>query len=415
MIDLQKCVLGGLIISDINRPEVTELIDTCRADWFEKEYKTIFEAIRELRREHSTIDLITVAQKTSGLVQPYFLATITDEVTSTANLPTHIRLLQQDYVKKRLHSLTTQIASNPSEDPFKDIQVLKNELHELELTREYKTNSLYELGKLRVQEIESRRQTGVKTVGRQSGFHKLDSYIGGLVPGELIITAGRPGMGKTSFAVNLGIEHCKRGGVTMMFSIEMPENQITDRALSSETGLDNFKIRNTDLSDYDMVQIRAIDLPRSFYINDNSRMNIDQISAAVAMAKRKYGLTFVILDYLQLVRAELGNRNREQEVAYISAECKRIAKDCGVTVMALAQLSRKVEERGSKVPMLSDLRESGSIEQDADVVLFPYRPQYYQQVQEPIEPAELHIGKCRNGQTGYIDIQFKGSTTQYIF
>jgi replicative DNA helicase len=283
----------------------------------------------------------------------------------------------------------------------------------LEITQEHKVSTIKDLVSKRADELEVRRFQEYKTVGERSGYVKLDNKTGGLVPGDLIILAARPGMGKTAFAVGLGIVHCKVGGRVLMFSIEMPENQIADRVISSESNLNNFKIRNAELDDYDMSKIHSLDLPDNFFINDNSRLTVEKICASIRQMKIKHNLTAVIVDYLQLVKSENKN-NREQEVAFISGELKRIAKECQLTVIALAQLSRKVEERPDKRPMLSDLRESGSIEQDADIVLFPFRPQYYEKIQDEIEPAEVIIAKCRNGMTVFIDAQFIGKLTKYV-
>lgn len=419
MIEIEKAVLGTIMITthqkSIKEQFIIDSIDDINSEWFnDKTNRIIFQAIQSLKRENAPIDLVSVRQKTTGIVDPYYLVMLTNQVTTIYNIQYQIRLLQQEYVKTELNKLCRHIAESPSVDPFEDIKTIKEGLTGLEITQEHKISNLRELVSERSNELDLKRHQEFKTVGLRSGFANLDSKIGGLVPGELIILAARPGMGKTSFAVNLAIEHCKQGGKGLIFSIEMPETQIADRVISSETQLNNSKIRNANLDDYDMNRIKSIDLPDTLLINDNSRLNIDQISNVIRKNKIKHNLTFVVIDYLQLIRSE-SKGNREQEVAYISSECKRIAKECQVCVMALAQLSRKVEERGDKIPLLSDLRESGSIEQDADVVLFPFRPQYYMKEQEEIEPAELHIAKCRNGQTGYIDMRFKGSTTQYLF
>jgi len=411
MISSEKYVLGAVIL--VPKDENYTALEQCNSNWFAT-LKPLFLAILDLRREFMPVDLITLSGKLKGIMTPYEIASITESVSSDVNINFHIRLLQQEYVKKELNKVCATIHLNPNDEPFEDIKALKKAISELELTQEHKLSNLKILAENRIEDLETRRNQTIKTVGKASGFAKLDRYIGGLVPGELIICAGRPGMGKTAFAVNLGLAHCKQGGRVLMFSIEMPENQITDRVLAGETGLDNYHIRNAELSDWDMKNLKNIDLPEGFYINDDSRLTIDKIGAVVKSLRIKYNISFVIMDYLQLITAEL-RRNREQEVAYISGECKRIAKESGVCVMALAQLSRKVEERGSKIPMLADLRESGSIEQDADIVLFPFRPQYYDKEQAEIEPAELHIAKCRNGQTGFLNMEFKGKTTQYLW
>lgn len=419
MIDIEKAVLGSIIITtnqmSIKEEFILNVIDEINPAWFQDTtHRTIFNAIQSLKRENNPIDLISVSQKTKGIVEPYYIAKITDEVTSVVNINYQIRVLQQEWTKAELNNLCKNIFQNPSIDPFEDIKKIKESLVGLELTQEHKVSNIIDLVAKRADELEVKRFQEVKTVGERSGYDKLDRMIGGLVAGDLIVLAARPGMGKTAFAVNLAIEHCRLGGRLLMFSIEMPENQIADRVISSESNLNNFKIRNAELDDYDMSKIHSLQLPQNFFINDNSRLTVEKICASIRQMKIKHNLTAVIVDYLQLIKSETKS-NREQEVAFISGELKRIAKECQLAVIALAQLSRKVEERGgNKIPMLSDLRESGSIEQDADVVIFPVRPQYYEKEQDEIEPAEIHIAKCRNGMTGFVEAQFIGKLTKYI-
>lgn len=410
---IEKAVLGSFILE----PDMCgEAIDNTRSVWFsDTTHQNIFTAIKSLRMENVAINLLSVNNTLKGKVKTYELALIADSVASSVNVNFQIRVLQQLWTGRQLNHITNTISARAGEDPFELIKELKTQIQEIELTQEWKLQSLHDIHQQRITELDIKRNSDVKIIGKQSGCPTLDKFIGGFVAGELIVLASRPGMGKTSLAVNLGMEHCKFGGSVMMFSIEMPESQITDRAISAESQISNSKIRNADLDDYDMNRIRQCALPSTFCINDNSRLKIDHITTIVKSMKAKYNLSLVIIDYMQLIRSESKNKNREQEVAYISSECKRMAKDSDVCVLALAQLSREVEKRGDKIPQLSDLRESGSIEQDADVVLFPHRPQYYQPTQDEVEEAELHIAKCRNGQTGRIMMKFQGKTTQYIW
>lgn len=417
-LNIENAVLSAFMLESHT---CADAIVNVRPVWFSiTDNRLICEAIKTLHHNNEIIDLISVANVLDGSVKPYDIAKVAHSVVSTANVNYHIRLLQQLWVKRELGNIGEWLKKEV-EDPFKTITDIKERLASLELTQDFKVKNLSEIVQQQADSLDLRRKSEVKIVGKRSGSPQLDRLTGGLVAGELIICAGRPGMGKTAFAVSLGIEHCRQGGAALMFSIEMPENQIADRAISGETDIDNMKIRTANLDDYEMSRIREMDLPQTFYINDNARLNIDSIGAVVKSMKAKYNLTFVIIDYMQLIRSESKGKNREQEVAYISNTCKRIAKESEVCVMALAQLSRDVEKRGgAKIPQLADLRESGSIEQDADIVLFPFRPDYYllsDENHEPrhIEDAKLIIAKCRNGVTGNIDLQFKPSSTKYIF
>jgi replicative DNA helicase len=246
----------------------------------------------------------------------------------------------------------------------------------------------------------------------------LDKYIGGFVPGENVVVAGRPGMGKTAFAVSIGIAHAKLGGRVIMFSMEMSKEQLADRILSSLGRVDNLKVRNADVNEFELENIarELLLIDYKFQIEDSTMLDISQIKTRIKTMKIKP--TLVIIDYMQLVKST-GGKNREQEIANISRQCKLIAKECGCTVMPLSQLNRGTEEGNSR-PKLANLRESGAIEQDADTVLFPYRPDYYEAQKNggnppELENAELIISKCRNGMTGTLQCNFMGKTVEYIF
>ena len=413
--DVEQAVLGAIMLE---YSSLGNRIETIRPAWFdEPDNRAVCTAIQTLRRENKPVDLLSVALQCSGIVTAHKVAAIANKVASGANLDFYAAILRQNYTKREFEKRVSEVLTKDEPDPWEKIKDLRDIISDLELTQETRVQLLRDLVNEQTEKLDTRRNSDIKTVGKRSGFAKLDSNIGGLVGGELLIVAGRPGMGKTSFAVNLGIEHCKAGGGTLLFSIEMPAVSITDRVISAEARIDNQRIRNADLHDYDMRAIRSIQVPERFWINDNSRLNIDQIAAIVKNMKALHNISLVIVDYLQLIHSDSKGKNREQEVAYISGQCKRMAKDADVCVMALAQLSRKVEERTSKVPMLSDLRESGSIEQDADVVLFPYRPEYYNthEVQLDTEEAELHIAKSRNGSTGFVRMQFIPKLTKYTW
>lgn len=417
-LNIESAVLSAFMLEG---SKCSDAIANVRSIWFSTtENRLICDAIKQLYNENTIIDLLTVSNLLSGTVTPFYIATVGNAVAGASNVNFHIRILQQLWVKRELGNIGEWLKTE-NDDPFETISEIKERLASLELTQDYKIKSVSDVVWQQAESLDKRRKAEIKIVGKRSGCISLDRLTGGLVSGELIICAGRPGMGKTAFAVSLAVAHCRLGGAALMFSIEMPETQIADRVISSETGIDNMKIRTANLDDYEMSRISEMDLPNTFYINDNSRLNIDSMGAVVKSIKAEKGLSLVIIDYMQLIKSDSKGRNREQEVAYISNTCKRIAKESEVCVMALAQLSRDVEKRGgAKIPQLSDLRESGSIEQDADVVLFPFRPDYYllsddNHTPREIEEAKLIIAKCRNGMTGNIDMKFRPSTTQYIF
>jgi replicative DNA helicase len=253
-------------------------------------------------------------------------------------------------------------------------------------------------------------------MGKRTGWQFLDKYIGGYNEGELIIIAGRPGMGKTAFAMSLGIDFAKLGNHVLFFSLEMSIPQLAKRIISHEADVPNYKVRNGQLSHRDIEEVLDFynnRLDFDFHIDDTAGISIETIRAKAADHKNRHGLDLLIVDYIQLIQGV--GQNREQEIASISRGLKLISKESKCTVMGLAQLSRAVEHRQDKRPFMSDLRESGAIEQDADVVMFPYRPAYYEQgPKRPMEDdAEIIIGKNRNGETCYINVAFIGEQTKY--
>ena len=255
---------------------------------------------------------------------------------------------------------------------------------------------------------------GNELTGKPSGWRKLDKAIGGYNAGDMIVVAGRPGMGKTAIALTFAHDFALRDGRALFLSLEMSNEQLAKRYVSLIGQIPNGRIRNHSLykEEIDNVQQFLNTPPMTFHIDDDPDTSLQMIRGKCKLHKAKHGLDLVIIDYIQLVRVNKSH-SREQEIAEISRGLKLMAKELKCTVMILAQLSRKPEERADKRPLLSDLRESGAIEQDADVVLFPFRPAYYDKEQPPIENAELIIAKNRHGESGVIDATFDGKLTKY--
>jgi replicative DNA helicase len=254
---------------------------------------------------------------------------------------------------------------------------------------------------------------GGALTGKQTGWRYLDKYIGGYNEGDLIVIAGRPGMGKTAIALTLTKDFAKHNYKALFLSLEMSNDQLAKRYISLIGDIENWKIRNGRLQqiEIDKVINSANNQTIEFYIDDDVDTSIAQIKAKAKLHKSRKGLDLLVIDYIQLVKGT--KANREQEIAEISRGLKLLAKELKMTVIVLAQLSRKSEERADKRPLLSDLRESGAIEQDADIVMFPFRPSYYEQEKPEVEEAELIIAKNRNGECCTIPTTFTGSRTMY--
>jgi len=250
------------------------------------------------------------------------------------------------------------------------------------------------------------------TNGMKTGWRYLDKYLGGWNRGDLIICAGRPGMGKSAIAMTWALEASKWYKV-LFLSLEMSVDQLARRILTHETHIENYKIRSNSLSQGHIDRIVDYTIADNpvLWLDDDTSLRIDRLSAKLKIHQQKHGLDLLVIDYIQLMKGT--KQNRQEEVAEISRNLKLIAKDLGICVIALSQLSRAVEQRSDHRPLLSDLRESGAIEQDADAILFPYRPCYYQDEKPDTEEAELMIAKNRHGECVTIDVKFTGSLTKF--
>ena len=411
-IEAQRCLISAWLMRLHH-----ELLTQVRPEWFSGNYSKIVAIMQAIYSDGGYIETLAIMNHDRSLM-PDILSCISRY--DGGNVGYYVAVIHQEYVRQDMIKTFTDITRKlpDSSDIFEDLKTVTDRMNDWQLTESGKAIELPKLLNERYESLVHRSQSEVKTIGLRSGFAGLDKYIGGLVAGENVVVAGRPGMGKTAFAVSLGIAHAKQGGTVEMYSMEMSKEQLADRVLSMAGQVDNLKVRNADVDEYALKSILSgiSDLQIDFTIEDTTTLNIDQIKARIK-AKRKKP-TLVIIDYMQLVKSA-GGKNREQEIAHISRQCKLIAKECHCTVMPLSQLNRQTEEGNSR-PKLAHLRESGAIEQDADTVLFPYRPDYYEAMKSgtnppEIEEAELIIGKCRNGMTGTLPLRFRGKTVEYIF
>src|SRR6478735_5588882 len=368
-VDLEEAVLGAMMIDKTGLHEAMELLS---CDVFYKDSnKSIFEAISELYNKNQPIDLLTISNelKRAGKLDlaggDFYLIQLTQKIASSAHIDYHSRILLQKYVQRRCIATSSElIESSYSEDV--DVFELLEKVY--------------------------------KDYGEDS---------------DLIILAARPGMGKTAFVLNEVLECGLNGIPVAFFSLEMSTKQIIGRLLSIVSGVDITKINNFNLSHEEVLYLKQCsDLLASLpiFIDDKGGISPIELKIKANKLKREHGIKMIVVDYLQLMRVKNKKmNNKENEVSEISSSLKNLAKDLDVPVIALSQLSRNVEQRGSsKRPLLSDLRDSGSIEQDADIVLFIYRPEYYKieqwddDEQSPTEnTAEIDVAKYRNGETGY--------------
>jgi replicative DNA helicase len=427
-LELEEAVLGAMMI---DKKGVDEVIDILQSEAFYKDaHKHIFEAIFQLFTDSQPIDLLTVSSQLKKNAKlelaggDYYLIQLTQKISSSAHIEFHSRIILQKYIQRSLIRISNEIIEesyDETTDVFDLLDKAESRLYEVtqgNIKRSSETaQSLVIQAKKRIEEIANKEGLS----GIATGFEKLDKVTSGWQPSDLVIIAARPGMGKTAFVLsmarNIAIDF---GHPVAFFSLEMSSVQLITRLISSETGLSSEKLRTGKLEkhEWEQLSVKVKDLEKApLFIDDTPSLSIFDLRAKARRLASQHGIKLIIVDYLQLMTAGgngKGGGNREQEISTISRNLKALAKELEVPVIALSQLSRAVETRGSsKRPLLSDLRESGAIEQDADIVSFIYRPEYYKieewddDEQSPTEgQAEFIIAKHRNGSLENIRLKF---------
>ena len=428
-LDLEEVVIGAMMI---DKKGVDEVIDILSPDSFYKEaHKFIFEAIFKLFENSEPVDLLTVSsqlkkdEKLDLVGGDFYLISLTQKVSSSAHIEFHARIILQKYIQRSLIKISNEIIEDSydeSKDVFDLLDRAESKLYEVTQGNIKKSSEtaqeLVIQAKKKIEEISNK--DGLS--GIPSGFDKLDKLTSGWQESDLIIVAARPGMGKTaltlSMARNIAVNH---NIPVAFFSLEMASVQLITRLISSETGLSSEKLRTGRLEKHEWeqlnVKVKALE-KAPLFIDDTPSLSIFDLRAKARRLSSQHGIKLIVVDYLQLMTAGGGQKggNREQEISMISRNLKALAKELSVPVIALSQLSRAVETRGgSKRPLLSDLRESGAIEQDADIVSFIYRPEYYKidewddEERTPTEgQAEFIVAKHRNGGLDSIRLKFIG-------
>ena len=428
-LDLEEAVLGAMLI---DKKGVDEVIDILQPEAFYKAvHQYIFEAIYQLFHDSQPIDLLTVSAelrkvgKLEAVGGEFYLVQLSQRVASSAHIEFHARIILQKFIQRSLIRISNEIietAYKDSTDVFDLLDEAESKLYDvtqgnIKKSSETAQNLVLE-AKKRIEDISKREGlSGVST-----GFEKLDKLTSGWQPSDLIIIAARPGMGKTALTLSMARNMAVTKEIPVaFFSLEMSSVQLITRLISSETGLSSEKLRTGKLADHEWQQlnVKVTDLEKApLFIDDTPSLSIFDLRAKARRLSSQHGIKLIIVDYLQLMTAGSSSKagNREQEISTISRNLKALAKELDIPVIALSQLSRAVETRGgTKRPMLSDLRESGAIEQDADIVSFIYRPEYYNidewddEERTPSQgQAEFIVAKHRNGGLDNIRMKFVG-------
>jgi replicative DNA helicase len=403
----ERIILSNMLFYD----DAKHFLPRINKNWFTDSMSSkLVEVMTEMYYNNEAIDYVSLS-KHFDRVQVIEIIQLQQQASGITDIKPHLMQLEHDYIKKQV------VEGVLSLDVTKELNELVTDIQNVVERTTFSTHkepsSIVKVTNKVVDQIVFNAQNGGNLTGKQTGWRFLDKYIGGYNEGDLIVVAGRPGMGKTAIALTLTKEFAQIGGKALFISLEMSNEQLAKRYISLIGDIANWKIRNGQLRENEILQVCDIANNQTieFFIDDDVDSRIGQIKAKAKLHKSTKGLNLLVIDYIQLIKGT--KTNREQEIAEISRTLKLLAKELKITVMILAQLSRKSEERADKRPMLSDLRESGAIEQDADIVMFPFRPMYYEQEKPEMEEAELIIAKNRNGECVTIPTYFEGMYTSY--
>lgn len=438
-IEAEEAVIGSILIDPEVLLDIMEILQS--KDFYFRKNKLIFSSMEELFDRGDPVDIVTVTDKmrVNGTLEEIGgeieLAKLTDVVPTSANIEYYAKTVKEKALLRALISAGSKLVEEAYDSSDTDTILDNAEKMIFEVTEGKATKTYQTLGKVThslfedlevLKDKATTLEAGGLVTGTPTGFKELDKSTTGFHPSELIILAARPGMGKTAFALNVALNmSAKHNTPTAFFCLEMTKQQLAQRLLCSQAGIDLQKVRTGNINDEEWKLLtKAGDvLYRSkLIVDDDPYMDPRSLRAKARRIKLEYGIKVMFLDYLQLMHVKGRSDSRQQEISEISRSMKLLARELDITVVALSQLSRAVEQRDNKRPRLSDLRESGAIEQDADMVMFIYRDDYYKQKERdqespPIQEnqeTEIIIGKQRNGPIGTVSIMFKPRTTTFF-
>lgn len=425
-LEAEQSVLGAMIL---DKEAINTAIEIIRPDDFYKEAnKEIFEAILILFNKNEPVDLITLSEelKRRGTLENIggvtYLANLSSGVATTANVKYYCKIIEEKSILRRLiYSCNDVVAKSYEDSDEVNAIIEKAEKSIFDITQGRHREGFSPLNEVLLasfSQIEERAANQGALTGLTTGFIDLDNKLSGLQKSDLILLAARPSMGKTAISVNIVTNAALKANANVaIFSLEMSKEQLVQRMISAAAHVDLQKIISGRLSEDEWIQVINSMGPLSqanIFIDDTAGISLMEMKAKCRRLKIEKGLDLVMIDYLQLMQSEGRQESRQQEISAISRGLKALAKEMECPVIALSQLSRAPELRSDHRPILSDLRESGAIEQDADVVLFLYRDEYYHEDSEKKNIGEVIIAKHRNGPTGSIELAFKKEYTKFV-
>jgi len=420
-LEAEQSLLGGLLVDAESINKVADIVGP--DDFYREAHSHIYEIMLDLYDRNEPIDLITVssAGKDKGFIERIggitYLNTLVDLMPSSANIAQYAKMVREKAMLRRLMNVATEIIEKGHEaDLSVDTYIDEAEKMIFQVSENKLKPSFFsvrDIVKENVKTIEKLSQSKQAVIGVPTGFTDLDRLTSGLQPSDLIVVAGRPSMGKTAFCMNIAqhVGYLDSGTAPVgIFSLEMSKEQLVTRLLSSESEVGQSKLRTGSLSGTDwqrLAQAAGKLCEASIFIDDSPGLTVLELRARARRLKKEHGLSLLIIDYLQLMKGRNSAERREQEISEISRSLKGLAKELDIPVIAISQLNRMVEQREDRRPRLSDLRESGAIEQDADVIIFIYRDEVYNKNDEATKGiAEAIIGKQRNGPTDTVRLAF---------
>ncbi len=424
-IDAERSVLGAILLNDANLHKISDLLQP--GDFYSPAHQTIYQAIVDLSQANKRIDLVTLQDelnKRSMLEQiggMVYLVSLQENIPAVGMVQQHAQIIKEKIVLRELIDSATTIITNCYAQDGKEIDSVLDDAEKIifNIANKRASQSFVQLNiwlTKTFQHLSNLKEHAKGLTGVPTGYAALDEMTSGLQGGDFVVLAARPSMGKTALALNIALHAAREGCSVGFFSLEMSAEQLTLRLLSSESGIANHNIRNATISSDEwlrMTEAAARLGQLKVFIDDSAMLSIMDVRTKARKLKAEGKLQFLIIDYLQLLYGSRRYEQRHQEVSEISRSLKALAKELNIPVLALSQLSRAVDSRTDKRPMLSDLRESGAIEQDADLIMFLYRESVYNVDTEHLGLTELIVGKQRNGPTGTVFLNFVRELTMF--
>lgn len=428
-LEAEIAVLGSMLISKEAANSVIESLNV--ADFYRQSHQIIFKTINDLINSNEAADIVTVTNmlrkqntldKIGGIT---FLTSVANSVLTAANVNSHINIIKENSRIRKIINAATEVAALGYQND-KSADEISDQAEKLMMAATNIDSSSNNITPMKALMMDALDKVNImanskgQLLGLSTGFLDMDKLTSGLQPSDLILVAARPSMGKTAFTLNITTHAAiKKKEPVAFFSLEMSKEQLVQRMLCAEGALDSQRVRNGELSEQDWQNLinAASKLSSSpIYIDDTAGISIMELRSKARRIKMEHGLSLIIIDYLQLMQGNSNKRNdnRQQEISEISRGLKALARELEVPVIALSQLSRTVESRQSKKPMLSDLRESGSLEQDADIVMFLYREDYYDPNTENKNITDVIIAKHRNGPIDTVQLYFEKASTRFF-